>query len=432
MKILSTDYMQKFHCLGSDCEDTCCKNWTVRIDQPHFAALQRLSEKHPELARIVSESVHLLDTQSRDKDYASIEMDENGFCPFLDEAQLCRIQSAGGFEALGNTCTFYPRVIYRIDDVIEVAGALSCPEVVRGCLSSENLPGLVEVSEEILPSNPDTAIVHHINTQTASTYERLFPEIRQHFTQVAFDSTLTCKQKMYLLCYAGHRLSANYHNECGEEAEVIVHNELQRLSSVEIKPSLLKRFEEFADREKLGLITIQSIFLIRSQHYQNEPLTPYIRDIINSYVTELDSDNPFSTEIDGLYNIFHRRKKAILNIAKSQIEEYLSRHLQNSLLREWYIRFPDPFGYMMMLCVRHAMLRFLLYSHPSIYRWCVEDQEHDEEILHKVIEELSVEMLFLFSRSIEHDMTFLQNIYSALITEEMMELNTALCLLRGI
>ena len=53
-------------------------------------------------------------------------------------------------------------------------------------------------------------------------------------------------------------------------------------------------------------------------------------------------------------------------------------------------------------------------------------------MLHKVIEELSVEMMFLFSRSIEHDTTFLQNIYSALNTEDMMNLDTALSLLRGI
>jgi lysine-N-methylase len=424
--------MEKFRCLGSECEDTCCKQWTVKIDRTHFAALQRLSEKHPSLTETVSEYVKRLNTPQDGNAYAQIEMDENGFCPFLDESKLCRIQSAGGFEALGNTCTFYPRVIYRIDDTVEVAGALSCPEVVRGCLSSDNRPGLIEVSEQILPREADTAVILRIDTDNANTYERLFPVVRQYFTQLAYDPMLTSKQKMYLLNYSAYRLSEHYHNECGEEAESIVHNELHRLSSKDIKPNLLQRYESFVDEEKLGLITIQSIFLIRSQHYENEPLTPYIRDIINSYIIELNSDNPFTTEIDGLYSVYHGRKKAIIDIAKSQIEDYLSRHLQNSLLREWYIRFPDPFGYMLMLCLRHAMLRFLLYSHPSIYRWCLEDQEHDTDTLHKVIEELSVEMLYLFSRSIEHDTTFLQNIYSALTTEEMMQLHTALCLLRGI
>ena len=432
MKILSTDYMEKFHCLGSECEDTCCKRWTVKIDQPHHEALLRLSERHPVLAKIITESVIVLEPGGEGGAYASIEMDDEGFCPFLDDEQLCHIQTAGGFDALGDTCTFYPRVIYQIDDVIEVAGALSCPEVVRGCLSSENRAGLIEVDRAMLPREPGGAVVHRIDTRNANTYERLFPIIRQHFMQLAFDPMLTSKQKMYLLCYGSQRLSEHYHTECNDDVESIIQNELQRLASKDLKPSLIDRFEKFVDEEKLGLITIQSIFLIRSQHYEDEPLTPYIRDIINSYILELNSDNPFTTEIDGLHNVYHRRKKAILDVAKSQIEHYLSRHLQNCLLREWYIRFPDPFGYMLMLTLRHAMLRFLLYSHPSIYRWCLEDEEHEAETLHKVIEELSVEMLFLFSRSIEHDTTFLQNIYSALITENMMELHTALCLLKGV
>ena len=424
--------MAKFRCLGSECEDTCCKHWTVKVDKSHYVAIEQLSQKHPELAKIVSQSVVELEQPGDEAAYAQIQMDASGFCPFLDGKQLCRLHTIGGIEVLGNTCAFYPRVLYQIDDTLEVAGALSCPEVVRGCLRAENRPGLIEVGSNILPRAHDYRVVHSIDTATANTYERLFPKVRERFAQLAFDPMLTCKQKMYLLCYGSYRLSEHYHNESDDAVEAFVNSELQRLSSAQLKDRLLERFNAFEDSEKLGLITIQSIFLIRTQHYENEPLTPYISDIINSYLQELDSDNPFTTEIDGLYNVYHGRKKAILEVAKSQIEDYLSRHLQNCLLREWYIRFPDPFGYMLMLTLRHAMLRFLLYSHPSIYRWCLEDEEHATETLHKVIEELSVEMLFLFSRSIEHDTTFLQNIYSALISEEMMQLNTALCLLRGV
>lgn len=431
MKFLSTDYMKSFRCLGSECEDTCCKNWSVKFDHEHYVALQQLSETNPELAKIFSTSVIRLENEDENA-YAGIELDEEGFCRFLDASKLCRIQSAGGFDALGNTCTFYPRVIYQIDDTMEIAGALSCPEIVRGCLTSKDWPGLIEVDADILPREPGNAVIHHIDTNSAQTYERLFPVVREYFLQQAFDSQLTAKQKMYLLCYSSQRLSESYHKDCGDEAEPIVHRALERLANKDMKPNLLQHFYQFEDLEKLGLITVQSIFLIRSQHYQNEPLTPYIRDIINSYIIELEVENPFNTEIDGLYNVYHGRKKAIITSVRSQIEEYLSRHLQNCLLREWYIRFPDPFGYMLMLCLRQSMLRFLLYSHPSIYRWCLEDEEHDQETLHKVIEELSVEMMFLFSRSIEHDTTFLQNIYSALNTEDMMHLETALSLLRGI
>lgn len=78
------------------------------------------------------------------------------------------------------------------------------------------------------------------------------------------------------------------------------------------------------------------------------------------------------------------------------------------------------------------MLRFLLYSHPSIQQWCKADANHTEETLHSVIEEISVEIFYLFSRSIEHDITFLQNVYSALTTEDMMNLDASLAFIKGL
>lgn len=419
--------MQSFRCLAQDCEDNCCKRWSVRLDEKHYNRITELGSHHPTLQSIIDSSVHIALTPTDTNHYANIDMDDEGYCPFLNNDSLCQLHQVGDIDTLGNTCANYPRVIYQIDETLEVMGALSCPEVTRLCFRSDNPSVLITIDSTSLPRK-DYTLTQHINTQEETYYERRFPLIRDEFLQLARSSVYTTKQKLYLLCYLSQRLSVHYNNNCDDSIEAVLQHELERFSGEEIKTSLLINMDNFDDLKKTGLITVQSIFSIRIQHYQQDPLTPYINDIIESY----RNDTPFDMEITVLNEIYFQRKNTITKAVHLQLEDYLTRHMQNCLLREWFIRFPNPFNYMQMLTLRHAMLRFLLYSHPSIQQWCQTEAEHTDETLHKVIEEISVEIFYLFSRSIEHDIAFLQNVYSALMTEDMMNLDTTLALLKGL
>lgn len=419
--------MALFRCLAQDCEDNCCKRWSVRLDKEHYSRILNLGMRQAQLQTTIDASVHITRQPIDAHHYATIEMDEEGYCPFLNQQSLCELQSLGDINVLGNTCANYPRVFYQIDDTLEMIGALSCPEITRLCFRSTDLPILTPVEQKSLPRQ-DYTLTHHIDTQTSPYYERRFPLIRGEFLNIVHDRTYTSKQKLYLLCYLSKRLSTHFNNHCDASIEPIIQNVLQRFSGKEIKESLLLNLEKFHDLSHTGLITVQSIFSIRIQHYQQDPLTPYINDIIESYREHM----PFDMEIGALSIIYFQRKETISERVHSQLEDYLSRHLHNCLLREWFIRFPDPFNYMQMLTLRHAMLRFLLYSHPSIQEWCQTEPEHTDETLHKVIEEISVEIFYLFSRSIEHDTDFLQNVYSALITEDMMNLDASLAFIKGL
>ncbi|MDH5183830.1 MAG: flagellin lysine-N-methylase [Gammaproteobacteria bacterium] len=419
--------MNEFRCLAQDCEDNCCKRWSVRLDKEHYSQILQLGSVHAKLQSTINQSVHITRHPADKHHFATIDMDEEGYCPFLNQESLCQLQDLGDINVLGNTCANYPRVMYQIDDTVEMVGALSCPEVTRLCFRSNETPALIPVGLESLPRE-DYTLTHHIDTQRAPYYERRFPLIREAFLNIAIHHGYTSKQKLYLLCYLSQRLSVHYHSGCDDSIETILQHELTRFSGTTIKKSLLTNMDNFQDLTKTGLITVQSIFSIRIQHFQQDPLTPYVNDIIESY----REDMPFDMEIDALSEIYVERKETISHSVHIQLEDYLSRHLHNCLLREWYIRFPNPFNYMQMITLRQAMLRFLLYSHPSIQQWCQTEAEHTDETLHKVIEEISVEIFYLFSRSIEHDVAFLQNVYSTLLTEDMMNLDTTLAFLKGL
>ncbi|MDH5359192.1 MAG: flagellin lysine-N-methylase [Gammaproteobacteria bacterium] len=419
--------MEAFRCLAQDCEDNCCKRWSVRLDREHYQRILDLGTTIPTLQATINSSVHITPSPVDKDHYATIEMNQQGYCPFLNQDALCQLQDLGGINVLGNTCANYPRVYYQIDNTVEMIGALSCPEVTRLCFRSTDKSQLIPIKPETLPRK-NYRLTLHIDTQKSNYYERQFPLVRDEFMRIALHPDYTSKQILYLLCYLSQRLSMHYNNDCNDSIESVFQHELKRFSGPDIINSLLAHMDNFQDLSRIGLITVQSIFSIRIQHYKQDPLTPYINDIIESYRDHM----PFEMDIDTLARIYFKRKKTILDSVHAQLENYLSRHLQNCILREWFIRFPDPYHYIQMLTLRQAMLRFLLYSHPSIQQWCKADANHTEETLHSVIEEISVEIFYLFSRSIEHDITFLQNVYSALTTEDMMNLDASLAFIKGL
>jgi lysine-N-methylase len=125
-------YADSFRCIGPACEDTCCSGWQVNIDRASFERYQA-SVDSP-LRVLFAERVLPYPGSRSDKDFARVQLDPDGRCPFLDAERLCRIQAEHGAEALSATCADYPRTARRIDGQPEMSLELSCPEAARTVL----------------------------------------------------------------------------------------------------------------------------------------------------------------------------------------------------------------------------------------------------------------------------------------------------------
>jgi lysine-N-methylase len=127
MKLLQPSYFEAFHCIGASCEDTCCAGWIVQIDKTTYGKYQSCSDPviGPALRMLVT--IHAGST--KDDDYAAVTLN-GAVCPFLSEG-LCSIQARLGEDYLSNMCATYPRIVTRVDDVLQRSLDLSCPEVAR-------------------------------------------------------------------------------------------------------------------------------------------------------------------------------------------------------------------------------------------------------------------------------------------------------------
>jgi lysine-N-methylase len=140
-KLLQPGYFDAFQCIGSACEDTCCVGWIVHVDKSTFDKYQKCSD--PECGTSLRTLITINENSSNDDDYAKIAFNEPG-CPFLSES-LCSIQQRLGEEYLSNMCATYPRVMNRVDEVLQRSLDLSCPEAARVALLD---PKPMEFSEQ--------------------------------------------------------------------------------------------------------------------------------------------------------------------------------------------------------------------------------------------------------------------------------------------
>ncbi|EPR14357.1 flagellin lysine-N-methylase [Ruminiclostridium papyrosolvens] len=179
MKVfLTPQYFRKFRCIGSECEDSCCKGWRVNIDKETYKKYRCVqdSELRPLLDKYV--------TRERKNggdivNYAKIKMiDEEALCPFLNDKKLCKIQREYGEGYLSKVCTIYPRTANRVDNAIEMSTTLSCPAAARLALLN---PEIMEFDKyEDIP-NPDLMGSPGLNTQDkqfANRPQRYFWDIR--------------------------------------------------------------------------------------------------------------------------------------------------------------------------------------------------------------------------------------------------------------
>jgi lysine-N-methylase len=129
-KLLQPRHFDEFHCIGSECEDTCCAGWMVHVDKLTYDKYQACSD--PEWGPILRSRTTANENAANNEDYATIVFD-GAACGFLSGG-LCSMQQKLGESHMPNMCATYPRVMNRVGDVLHRSLDLSCPEAARVAL----------------------------------------------------------------------------------------------------------------------------------------------------------------------------------------------------------------------------------------------------------------------------------------------------------
>ncbi len=128
MEYIRPKYYDRFTCIASMCEESCCKaGWEITVDDEAFALYSSLDGG---IGKKFKDNV----TESEDGDVI-FRLDENGDCPFLNKDGLCELYIATNGK-LCEICDKYPRFFEEFDGFAEAGISISCPEAQRIILNA--------------------------------------------------------------------------------------------------------------------------------------------------------------------------------------------------------------------------------------------------------------------------------------------------------
>lgn len=130
--------MNRFQCIGGDCEDTCCSSWGVEVSKKDVTAIEGWLSDQP--GRFDDAIITYPPQRRSPERFGRIRMSPGCRCPLLGADGLCGVHANLGESALPMTCTSYPRSlgVRGEAETKELSGFLSCPEVVRQLLAHDD------------------------------------------------------------------------------------------------------------------------------------------------------------------------------------------------------------------------------------------------------------------------------------------------------
>lgn len=195
--VLSPMYMKEFSCIGSECEDTCCSGWQITIDKKtynKYAELQEVTDKPS-----IIQHLQKLESGRCSENYSEIKLNEDSFCPFLNEEKLCGIQLQRGEEYLSNLCVTYPRVTNIVNGQYERSTTVSCPEAARVVLLNPDGIQFTEIEESVNERHLVVQKVSNKEQKTGVLQQAFLQEIRSFSIQILQNQNYSLSERLSIL-----------------------------------------------------------------------------------------------------------------------------------------------------------------------------------------------------------------------------------------
>ena len=392
-EVLIPEYLEKFSCIGSFCEDTCCAGWRVDLDKKTY--LKYKNNKDMELEPIFSEYLRRFHNKKTDSSYGKIVMKKNGECPFLDDDKLCKIQFIKGLDFLSNTCALYPRTTNKVDGKLERSATVSCPEIARLLLFNENGVTFKQIEE-------DTKNRVKVNREFDTEGHLFFNKPERYFWEIRMFSLNLLQNRKYALSERLTLLGIVYKK---------IENFQQEKRTHEI-PKMLETMEALIDEGSLyeDLKRVPVNIEIQMRLTKEMADEKFNQGIKSSRYLECFKETLMGLNYVKGYNFDNVTKKYSKNYQefyKPYIEEkeYI---LENYLVNE-YFRNMMPFGSYksiwdsyIFLCVMYSMIKLHMIGVSGAHK------QLNDEIVLKIIQS--------FSKVVMHNNMYIQKIIELIKT----------------
>lgn len=382
MKVLKPFYYDDFKCIAGDCIDNCCHaEWEISIDKKTYKKYRKLKGQW---GNKINNNIGRIRSNISDLRYGKIKLKDKG-CSLLDEKGLCTIHANLGVGYLCNTCKVYPREVTKLGEIYERNLFMSCPEVARYFVRhKENF--YFNMDEEELSDLDKDYIVD--KSYDEKLYNLLWDSRSLAMEIIQFKEIEIWKRIIFLKILTD-KVQKLIDEENYENYEKVLNTFRNEITNIDVINSLDKiKFVEDVKFDFIQSIINKSSQLKRVKYSQ----------LINDYY---EMFNATDDKKENLKLLFEKERE--FNIFLKDYENIL----ENLLIYLIY-------GYFMLalyskdlnkqvnkVVITYSMIKMLLLG-----RWYKNNKNLTEEDF--------VEILYVFSRVIEHSSTFLNKIYEAI------------------
>ena len=382
VKALVPLYAERFSCIGSNCEDTCCAGWRVTIDKKTFINYKQ--SKNPHLTERFENNLRRIRSQASDSNYARMDLDpETGNCPMIEE-HLCSIQKELGEDKLSNTCATFPRYSKEVGGVYQQALTLSCPEAARlALLASDGM----EFTQTNLTIRPET--IEKQKPILGLSLDQM-NEVRFFCIQLLKSQDLMLWQKLALLGLFCESLTEAL-KRGGQKQTAEITESMRALIE---KGQFATLFESMQPEYEIQAVTFALLWQLKVTGITSK-MQRSVQDAIGK---GLDADKD-SGQVDEA-KLIDRYKQGVKNLPAALIDApfFMENYVINEMFRENFpFGNPSPYEHYLKLITRFGLVRFMLASQ------CANEKELPP--LNALTQTVQI-----FCRRFQHDTNFAINV----------------------
>lgn len=379
MKVLKPFYYDDFKCIAGDCIDNCCHaEWEISIDKRTYKKYRKLKGQW---GNKINNNIGRVRSNISDLRYGKIKLKNKG-CSLLDDEGLCTIHAKLGEGYLCNTCRVYPREIIKLGEIYERNLCMSCPEVARYFVRhKENF--YFNMGEEELSDLDKDYIID--KSYDEKLYNLLWDSRSLAMEIIQFKEIEIWKRIIFLKILTD-KVQKLIDEENYENYEKVLNTFRNEITNIDVINSLDKiKFVEDVKFDFIQSIINKSSQLKRVKYSQ----------LINDYY---EMFNATDDKKENLKLLFEKERE--FNIFLKDYENIL----ENLLIYLIYGYFmfalysKDLNKQVNKIIITYSMIKMLLLG-----RWFKNSKKLEEEDF--------VEVIYVFSRVIEHNRIFLNKIY---------------------
>ncbi|WP_127580312.1 flagellin lysine-N-methylase [Paenibacillus koleovorans] len=392
---LVPQYMKDFQCIGAACEDSCCIGWRVNIDESTYKKYVKVRDEH--LTPIIDKHVTRNRSNPTPGSYAKIRMGAKGACPFLSEEKLCGIQAKLGEEYLSNTCSQYPRINNAVNGELERSATTSCPEIARLVLLNPNGIEFEQHEEEATSHNIAIKSLQADSPAHVHKAQHYFWDLRIMSIQLLQNRSYRLHDRLTMLGMFLGRVQGCVDRHQSHQIPKVI----EEYTAIVDQGLLREELDKIPTQIAVQLLLAKGILDQRFPHGVNSDR--YLKQITKflfglAYTKESTVDELKERYTEG----YEKYYAPFMDAHEYMLENYLVNYVYKNLFPFSEKEVHESYT---MLVIHYAMIKLMLIGIARHHKG--------------LNEELVVELIQSFSRTIEHSSAYLAKVHQALKDNEL-------------